>query len=918
MPLLPKARAERDGATGLAAPPYHALATGEVELVLGTGEHGLPDEEAARRLATLGPNRLTEPPPPNPLVRFAEQFRNLLILVLLAAAAVTVMLGHWIDAAVILGVVLANAVFGFVQEGRAEKAIGAIRRMLALKASVIRGGSRRTVDAERLVVGDLVLLEAGDRVPADIRLTRSRNLQTDEAALTGESVPAAKSPEAVDVDAPLAGRRSLAFSGTLVLTGQGRGIVVATADATEMGRIGALVAGVRSLETPLLRQMNAFSRQLTFVILALSAALFAFAVWVGGYPVEEAFLAVVGVAVAAIPEGLPAVLTITLAIGVRRMAQRSAIIRRLPAVETLGSVSVICTDKTGTLTRNEMTVRSVAAGDASLRVTGVGYDPEGELLPREGETMSGADGGALVAHLVLAALLCNDASIHRSGDGWTAHGDPMEAALLVLAMKAGLDPAAARQRHPRLDAIPFEAEQRYMASLHEVNGERLLYIKGAPERLLELCTAQRGAGADAPLDRSRWLASTEAMAEAGERVLALAVRALPPGTQAIDGPSDLEGAVLLGLVGLIDPPREEAAAAVQNCRAAGIQVKMITGDHGSTATAIARQLGFEAGAAATGADLERTPDEDLDAVARETAIFARTSPEHKLRLVRALQRGGAVVAMTGDGVNDAPALKQADVGVAMGRKGTEAAKEAADMVLADDNFASIVAAVREGRTVYDNLKKVIAFALPTNGGESLTIVAAILLGLTLPITPLQILWINMVTAVALDLTLTFEPTEPGTMRRPPRAPSEPLLSPFLMWRIVFVSFLFVAGAFSVFYWATVRGLALEEARTLVVNTIVAMEIFYLFNVRFQHGPSITWRGILGTRAVIIGVALVAGLQLAFTYAPPFQLMFETRAVGLVDGLVTVAAGAALLLVLELEKAVLAPIRRRRSAPTAAA
>ena len=918
MPLFGKPRAERDGAAAHALPPYHALAPGEVELAFGTDEHGLAEPEAARRLAEFGPNRLTEPQPPSALARFAAQFRNLLILVLLAAAAVTALLGHWIDAAVIVGVVLANAAIGFVQEGRAEKAIGAIRRMLAPRASVIRDGARHTVDADRLVVGDLVLLEPGDRVPADLRLTRSRNLQIDEAALTGESVPAAKSPGAVDVDTPLAGRRSLAFSGTLVLTGQGRGVVVATADETEMGRIGTLVAGVRSLETPLLRQMNVFSRQLTFVILGLAAALFAFAAGARGYPVEEAFLAVVGVAVAAIPEGLPAVLTITLAIGVRRMALRNAIIRRLPAVEALGSVSVICTDQTGTLTRNEMTVRSVATGDATLQVTGVGYDPEGELLAQEEAAIPGAGGRPPVADLALAALLCNDASLHRSGDAWTAHGDPMEAALLVLAMKAGLDPAAARRRHPRLDAIPFEAERRYMATLHDVNGQRLLYLKGAPERLLELCRTERRNGADAPLDRASWLARTEAMAEAGQRVLALAVRPLPPGTVAIEAPSDLEGAILLGLVGLIDPPREEAVAAVQSCRAAGIQVKMITGDHGATAMAIARQLGFEAGTAATGLDLDRTPDADLGEVARGTAVFARTSPEHKLRLVRSLQRGGAVVAMTGDGVNDAPALKQADVGVAMGRKGTEAAKEAAAMVLADDNFASIVAAVREGRTVYDNLKKVIAFALPTNGGESLTIVAAILLGLTLPITPLQILWINMVTAVALDLTLTFEPTEPGAMRRPPRPPSEPLLSTFLMWRILFVSFLFVAGAFSIFYWATVRGLALEEARTLVVNAIVAMEIFYLFNVRFQHGPSITWRGLLGTRAVIIGVALVTGLQLAFTYAPPFQLLFETRGVRLADGLVTIAAGVALLLVLELEKAVISSIRKRRSRPAAIA
>ena len=897
-----------------AARPFHALPTEEVAAALGTDGHGLAEAEAARRLAETGPNRLPAPRPPSALRRFLAQFGNLLILVLLGAAAVTLVLGHVVDAAVILGVVMANALIGFIQEGRAEQAIAAIRTMLAAQASVIREGRRRTLDAEQLVPGDLVMIEAGDRIPADLRLVESRNLQVAEAALTGESLPVAKSRREVAIETPLASRSSLAFSGTLVATGQGQGIVVATGGATEIGRIGALVAGVKSVETPLLRQMNQFSRQLTLVILALSAALFAFAVSIGGYRPEQAFLAVVGIAVAAIPEGLPAVLTITLAIGVRRMAQRKAIIRNLPAVETLGSVSIICTDKTGTLTRNEMTVGSLAVGDAILGVTGAGYAPHGTIL-RDGQPIAAAE--SLVGELALAALLCNDASLEQSEDGWVVHGDPMEGALVALAIKAGLSAEAARRLHPRLDAIPFEAEQLFMATLHAGPGAPVAYLKGAPERLLELCDRQRGEGGDEPLDRDRWLARTDDLAREGARVLALAVKPFAPGAARIDDAGSLDGAILLGLVGLIDPPRAEAMAAMRSCRDAGITVKMITGDHAATAAAIARQLGMDrADAVATGADLDQSDDIALEALAGPTTVFARTSPEHKLRLVRSLQASGAIVAMTGDGVNDAPALKQADVGVAMGRKGTEAAKEAAAMVLADDNFASIVAAVREGRTVHDNLKKVIAFALPTNGGEALTIVAAILLGLTLPITPVQILWINMITAVALDLTLTFEPTEPGTMRRPPRARTEPLLSRFLLWRIVFVSFLFVSGAFAIFYWANARGLPLEESRTLVVNTIVAMEIFYLFNVRFQHGPSITWRGLLGTPAVIIGVVLVTALQFAFTYVPLFQLMFDTRPVALGDGAATIAVGVMLLIIVELEKAVLMRIRTRPAAKAA--
>ena len=882
---------------------WHAMTADEALARLGADRHGLSTGDAARRLGEYGPNSLPAAKPRSALARLLAQFNNLLIYVLLAAAAITALLGHGLDTAVILAVVVLNAVIGFVQEGRAEQALEAIREMLTPHASVLRDGRRITIDAEDLVPGDVVLIEAGDRVPADLRLIRSRGLQVQEAVLTGESVPVEKSPEPVPLDAPLGDRRGMAFSGTLVTAGQGTGLVVSSGSTTELGRISALIGSVESLTTPLLRRMDALARQLTVVILGLSGLVFAFAVLLRGYAVDEAFIAVVALAVAAIPEGLPAVMTVTLAIGVRRMAARNAIIRRLPAVETLGSVSIICSDKTGTLTRNEMMVAAVAVGGALVEVTGTGYEPRGSFL-MVGRDID-ADTHRRVEELARAALLCNDAALREAEGGWAVDGDPMEGALLAFALKAGHEPAAERDRLTRLDEIPFDAGHRYMATLHRDGADgAIVFLKGAPERVLAMCDCQRGAQGDEPLSRGAWNAAVEALASRGLRVLALAAKPVAGATVSIDH-HDVEcGLTLLGLTGLVDPPREEAVAAVRDCLEAGIAVKMITGDHAATAKAIARALGIERSErVTTGHDIDRADAEELRRVAQDSDVFARTSPEHKLRLVEALQAEGAVVAMTGDGVNDAPALKRADIGIAMGRKGTEAAKEAAEMVLADDNFASIAAAVREGRTIYDNLTKVIAWTLPTNGGEALSVIAAILLGLTLPLTPLQILWVNLVTAVALGMTLAFEPTEPGTMRRPPRSHNEPLLSGLLIWRVVLVSLLFVAAVFGLFFSSLSRGVSLEEARTVAVNGLVTLEIFYLFSVRYLRTPSVTFQGILGTRAVLIGVSATAVLQLAFTYAPPLQALFATRAIGLAEGAAILATGIALLLVLEIEKAI---------------
>jgi magnesium-transporting ATPase (P-type) len=884
--------------------PAGILATSDPQ---ATGADGLTSAEAAALLAEVGPNTLPSRRKPGPLQRLLAQITNPLIYVLLGSAALSAVLGHAVDTAVILAVVAINAAVGIVQEGRAEKALEAIRSMVGPRASVRRDGRRLDIPAREVVPGDILLLEAGDRVAADARLIKERNLCIDESILTGESVPVSKITGSPHGGA--GGENDIAFSGTLVVAGQGTGTVTATGADSRLGQITALLAQVEERETPLVRQMNIFARRATTFILALSVLTFAYAWWVGGYPVAEAFMIVVGMAVAAIPEGLPAVTTITMAVGVQRMAGRNAVVRRMPAIETLGCVTTICADKTGTLTKNEMTVTWVITATGSFEVSGVGYAPAGtfrlgraEGEPREDPTLMS---------LLRSGALCSEAALRRSGSAWVVDGDPLEGALLVAARKAGYDADALRRALPRIDEIPFDAAYRYMASLHrEEDGKALLCVKGAPERLLDMCVAEFAPGGPLPLDRGYWAAALERLAGAGCRVLAIASKAMPATEQLAD--ADVRGLVLEGLVGLIDPPRAEAVAAIAECRRAGIDVKMITGDHAVTARAIAAGLGFDAAEApVTGDRLDAADDAELQRLAAQVSIFARTAPEHKLRLVDALQASGNVVAMTGDGVNDAPALRRADVGVAMGRGGTEVAKEAAAMVLVDDNFASIVAAVREGRAVYDNLTKVIGWTLPTSGGQTFIIVLAIAFGLTLPLTPVQILWVNTVTVVCLGLVLAFEPAEPDIMARRPRAASEGLLSPLLLWRTAIVSLLFAAGAFGVFRWGIGQGYAIEAARTLVVNAIVAMGVAYLFNIRYLRSASLTWQGVAGTPAVLLGVGSVMGLQIAFTYLPAMNVAFETRPLPLA-GLVAVAAvGALLFAILEIEKYL-----RQRFAPPA--
>ncbi len=877
----------------------------EAEAVLqaqSSSPQGLSSTEAESRLASIGPNRLPEAPRRGPLMRFLVQFNNVLIYVLLGAAVITAAMDHLMDTWVILAVVLINAGVGFIQEGKAEKAMDAIRQMLAPNAAVIRNGERATVPGENLVPGDIVLLEAGDKVPADLRLLQSHGLQVQEAILTGESVPVEKQTRPVKLDSALGDRSCLAFSGTLVTSGQGKGVVVATAADTEIGRISGLLSEVEVLTTPLVRQMDIFAKWLTILILMISGILLAFGYFVEHYDFTDMFLVVVGLAVAAIPEGLPAVLTITLAIGVQAMARRNAIVRRLPAIETLGSVSVICTDKTGTLTRNEMMVTTVLTTEGLFDVAGNGYAPFGEMKLEQQEIDPRQH--QVLRELCLAATLCNDAEVHEKTSQWSVEGDPMEGALLALGGKAGYDTRHERQEWTRTDAIPFDAKHRFMATLnHNHSKQAYIFVKGAPERILLMCQAQlTDKDVSAPLDHEFWRARAEDIANQGQRVLAFAAKPVDVGQTVLQHEDLNEGLVLLGMTGLIDPPRPEAITAVAECHSAGIRVKMITGDHAGTAAAIGRQIGLmNTDKVLTGADLDAMDDARLALEVLDTDIFARTSPEHKLKLVMALQSHGKTVAMTGDGVNDAPALKRADAGIAMGKKGSEAAKEASELVLADDNFASIAAAVKEGRTVYDNLTKVITWTLPTNGGEASTLMFALLMGMALPITAIQILWVNLVTAVTLGMALAFEPSEVHVMHRPPRPRESPILTGELIWYIILVSVLFVFGVFGMFRYAIEQGYSVELARTIAVNTLVVMEIFSLFFIRNLHDIDFGWHMIKGTPMVWLAVIIVTVAQFAFTYLPFMQTVFSTEPVPFADGVLIVGVGVLLYAIIEVEK-----------------
>lgn len=885
---------------------WHTLSPREVAQLLDVDpERGLSSDEVKRRQAEYGLNQMTARRGTPAWVRFLQQFNQALVYILLAATVVSAALGEWVDASVIFGVVFINAIVGFIQESKAERAIEALANMVRTEATVRRDGRKQRVPSAELVPGDIVLLQSGDSVPADLRLFQIRNLQVEEAALTGESVPVEKKADPLPEDTSLGDRINLAFAGTLVTYGQGEGVVVSTGDRTEMGRIATMISEAVDISTPLTRKIAEFSRLLLYVILGLAALAFVIGL-VRGETAGEMFMIAVALAVGAIPEGLPAAVTITLAIGVARMARRNAIIRKMPAVETLGSTTVICSDKTGTLTENQMTVSRIFASGKVFEVTGAGYEPHGEI--QVDGTKIDVTRNIALRETLLAGLLCNDSQLTRKDGRIHVEGDPTEAALIVAAQKAQIERHDAEQSLPRVDVIPFESEHMYMATLHRAGSENVIYVKGSVEKLLERCTQMIDAeGNLTAIDSRAILLAVDELAHQGLRVLAFASRRVPANHTKLSHDDLNGGLTLLGLQGMIDPPRAEAIRAVAQCHNAGIQVKMITGDHKGTAVAIAKQLGLHGGSGAeqelvavTGRELEEVPDDRLPEVAERSAVFARVAPEQKLRLVQALQKRGHIVAMTGDGVNDAPALKQADIGVAMGITGTDVAKGAADMILTDDNFASIEAAVEEGRNVFDNLTKFIAWTLPTNGGEGLIILASILVGTALPILPVQLLWVNMTTALLLGLMLVFEPKEPGLMSRPPREPSQPILTPRLILRIILVSAIMVLGGFALFELEEKYGTPLAEARTVVVNVIVMVELFYLFNCRSLTRPFFSL-GLFSNPWVLLGAASMIAAQLLFTYAPFMNKLFHSAPISLRAWFEILAVGFVVFLAVELKK-----------------
>ena len=871
---------DRPGEGGRAA--WHGASPEEVLGRLESAGNGLGGAEAQERLERFGPNVLQRAKGDGPLRILLRQVQDPLIYILIASAALAVATGKVVDGSVIFGVVVINTIIGFVQEYRAGKAIEALIDMVPDTATVLRDGERKSLPASELVPGDVVELQSGDKVPADMRILQLRNLRVDEAALTGESVPVEKEAGLLSDDTPLADRKNMVYGGTLVTYGTASAAVVATAEDTELGRISSMLRDTTHVETPLTKQLAVVGKWLTIAIVAVSVVLFVVGM-LRGYPALDATLAAITLAVGAIPEGLPAIVTIALAIGVQRMARRRAVIRRLPAVETLGSTTVICSDKTGTLTRNEMTVKELWTPAGTFEVGGVGYAPEGELT-RDGKELEETPPD--VGELLLAGALCNDAALAREDGEWRVTGDPTEGALLASARKLGVNPEDVRRGHARFDAIPFESERQYMATLNGGAEGQTIYVKGAPEVVVGRC----GAMADgSPLNPDAVLERVEAMAARGMRVLALAARRPEQELSELTEDDVGGGLVLLGLQGMIDPPRPEAIEAVAECLRAGITVKMITGDHRSTARAIGEQLGIaEDGSTMTGAEVADLSDEELREIVRNVNVFARVAPEHKLRLVRALQARRDVAAMTGDGVNDAPALDQADVGVAMGITGTAVSKESADIVLTDDNFASIAAAVEEGRRVYDNLIKALAFVLPTNIGLAVILIAAVAFfplvdgEPLLPMLPTQILWINLVAAVALALPLAFEAMEPDVMDRPPRDPDAPVLNAFVVFRTVFVALLMAAGALGLFLVEFLRergrGMAFEtalsEAQTMAVTTVILFQIFYLLNCRSLR-DSFLKIGLWSNPWVYAGIGVLILLQLGFIYLPFMNSLFGT-------------------------------------------
>ncbi len=875
---------------------WHALQAQEVVGELETNmQTGLAEEEAGSRLDKYGKNAVEGGKRKSYIKMLLSQFLDPLVVVLIVAAVITLLLRHYIDSTVIFVVVIVNAIIGFVQEERAESAIEALSKMLKSEAVIIRGGTSRKLTADNVAPGDVILLQSGDKVPADIRLVETKNFQANESVLTGESAPASKNTNPVEEDVMIADRKCMAYSGTLVTNGSARGVVTATGNATEIGKISSLINEAPDISTPLTRRLAKFGLWLSIAVVIVSVATFGLGV-VFGQDMVEMFLASVAIAVAMIPEGLPAIVTIILAVGVRRMADRNSIIRTLPSVETLGSVSVICSDKTGTLTANEMTVGRLYAANHDYEFGGVGYNPNDCCVTPVNSDDTEISSQAF--HETLrCGMLCNDSSLEEKNGDFFAIGDPTEVALTVAGIKAGFVEEELYSSHRRLDAIPFDSANMYMATANERPGEgNVIYVKGSVEKLLRLSSSQLFDDGPGELDEEHVTKRAEALASQGLRVLAFARKVVPPEKTDVND-EDLTDLEFLGIMGMSDPARPEAINAIKECKRAGIEVKMITGDHVSTARAIAHDLGIGSKdlKALTGSDLAKLSEEDFEKEANEVSVFARVEPEQKYRLVESLQKNNKIVAMTGDGVNDAPALKKADIGVAMGKGGSEVAKDASDMVITDDNFASIVAAVEEGRTVFSNLRKTLTWLLPTNLGEGLIIVIALLGGFVMPVSPVQILWINTITAVTLALPLAFEPMEKGTMELRPRPQNAPLLDMGMYIRIVVVALCIVAGGFAIFWFDLQNGVSVAEAQTAAVATIVGYELFYLFSSRSERQPA--WKiGWFSNPYVWLGVFLVVLLQLGFTYLPFMNTLFGSAPLPWYIWLEVIAVSAPVMLI----------------------
>ena len=864
---------------------------------LKTSERGLTNKDVQERLLQYGPNKLAEEEKINKFKILLHQFTSPLIYILLIAAIVTFFLREYIDTCIIMAVVLLNAVIGYIQEFRAEQSVRALKKMIVPKARVLRDGIEKEINSLELVPGDIVLLASGSMAPADLRLFRTIELKVEEAMLTGESIPAEKIISTIKEDNLTPGdQRNMVFMGTVIASGRARGVVVETGQRTVLGQIEKEVREVSAFKTPLQDKLEKFARLIGYLIIGFSAIVF----WAGimlGAKTSEMFITAVATAVSAIPEGLPVAVTITMAIGVARMARRNAIVRKLPAVETLGSTTVIGSDKTGTLTKNEMTVRLVFDGEKTYEVTGSGYEPEGEILYEQ--TTVNMDELKNLRQVLRIGALCNETNVYKENGTYKVDGDPTEGALIVSASKAGFRIEDEKDNHPQIEILPFESERGYMATLHKYKDRKFVFVKGAPERVLEMCAMSM---TDKSLEKDKILHVANNFAEQGLRVLGMAYKEVPADLEEITHSFVESNMVLAGLQGMLDPPRPEAVDSIRGCKEAGIRVVMITGDHATTASAIAGKLGItiDVSNVLTGKEIETMTDDELFNAVKNVSVFARVSPQHKLRIARQLARHGEIVAITGDGVNDAPALKAAHIGIAMGGTGTDVAREASDMVLADDNFTSIFTAVEEGRVVYDNIRKVTLFLVSCGFGELIAILATIVMGIPIPYIPAQILWLNLVTNGLQDVALAFEPGEKGVLNKPPRKPKESILSSLLIQRTFLMGIVLAAGTIYVFILELNSGVPLEKARTAALTTMVFFQFYQALNCRSET-KSIFSMNPMSNPFLFYSMIAAFFAQLAVLYVPALQWIFRTVPLTMTEWLEVGLVTLTIVITVELDK-----------------